>query len=59
LQIRDREILRIFRLEDKKITLFSFFNDIPVIESVYQAESQSKIVYSEDSDEIAVISFEE
>jgi hypothetical protein len=53
--------LRIFRCQDKKgiITLFSFFKDNPVIESVFKAESSSKFILSEDrGDETAVIGFE-
>ena len=60
-QIEDREVLRIFRCQDKKgiITLFSFFKDNPVIESVFKAESSSKFILSEDrGDETAVIGFE-
>ena len=35
LKIDDREVLRIFDIDDdKKITLFTFFNDNPVIKSV-------------------------
>jgi hypothetical protein len=35
LQIDDREVLRIFTRDDN-ITLFTFFNDNPVIKSVYK-----------------------
>jgi hypothetical protein len=37
LKIDDREVLRIFDIDDdKKITLFTFFNDNPVIKSVHE-----------------------
>ena len=63
MQIDDREVLRIFKVDnyddyDYKITLFTFFNDNPVIESVYQPYSDSAFIVSEDSDEIAVISYD-
>ena len=63
MQIDDREVLRIFKVDnyddyDYKITLFAFFNDNQLIKSVFQAEPGSHIIFSEDSDEIAVISRE-
>jgi hypothetical protein len=58
LEIEDREVLRIFRVEAKKITLFSFFDDNQLIESVYEIIDRGFIFKSEDSDEIAVISQE-
>ena len=65
MQIKDKEVLRIFQLDSHfDITLLSFFNDNPVIKSVYHEKNlshekkSSKFILSEDSDEIAVIGWD-
>jgi hypothetical protein len=56
LQIDEREVLRIFCMDFKNITLFSFFNNNLVTKSVHEEYYTRHFILSEDSDEVAAIS---